>query len=101
MGDDAFFTALQTYLKKNGLTEVEADELRLAFEDVTGEDLNWFFNQWFFDKGQPSLNVEYDYDDETKEAIVTVEQTQDAKEMPAPLRQSGLLRLASCQLLRP
>jgi aminopeptidase N len=82
VGDDAFFTALQNYLKKNAFTEVEADELRLAFEDVTGEDLNWFFNQWFFDKGQPSLKLDYDYDEATKEAIVTVEQTQDAKKMP-------------------
>ncbi len=83
VGDDAFFSALQYYLKKNAFTDVEADELRLAFEDVTGEDLNWFFNQWFFDKGQPTLEVEYDYDDETKEVIVTVTQSQDTKEMPA------------------
>lgn len=82
VGDDAFFTALQNYLKKNAFTEVEADELRLAFEDVTGEDLNWFFNQWYFSQGQPELTVSYDYDDETKEVIVTVEQVQDPKKMP-------------------
>ncbi len=83
VGDEAFFIALQTYLKKNAFTDVEAAELRLAFEDVTGEDLNWFFNQWFFEQGQPTLNVEYDYDEATKELVVNVEQTQDAKEMPA------------------
>lgn len=82
VGDDAFFTALQNYLKKNAFTEVEADELRLAFEDVTGEDLNWFFDQWFFKQGQPELNVVYDYDEESKEVIVTVEQLQDPKLMP-------------------
>ncbi len=82
VGDDAFFTALQSYLKKNAFTEVEADELRLAFEDVTGEDLNWFFDQWFFKEGQPELKVAYDYDDEYKEVVVTVEQLQDPKQMP-------------------
>ncbi len=82
VGDEAFFTALHDYLTKNAFTAVEADELRMAFEDVTGEDLNWFFNQWFFNKGQPALNVEYDYDEDAKEAIVTVEQTQDVKQMP-------------------
>ncbi|MBI1224392.1 MAG: alanyl aminopeptidase [Bacteroidetes bacterium] len=82
VGDDAFFTALHNYLTKNAFTAVEADQLRMAFEDVTGEDLNWFFNQWFFNKGQPTLKVEYDYDDDTKEVIVMVEQTQDAKKMP-------------------
>ncbi len=82
VGDDAFFTSLQNYLKKNAFTDVEADELRLAFEDVTGEDLNWFFNQWYFSQGQPELKVDYDYDDESKEAVVTVEQLQDPKQMP-------------------
>ncbi|MCC6725446.1 MAG: alanyl aminopeptidase [Saprospiraceae bacterium] len=82
VGDEAFFLALQNYLKKNAFTEVEADELRLAFEDVTGEDLNWFFDQWFFKQGQPELSVEYDYDDQTKEVIVNVTQLQDPKQMP-------------------
>lgn len=82
VGDEAFFTALGHYLKKNAFTDVEAHELRLAFEDVTGEDLNWFFNQWFFDKGQPDLKVEYDYDEDTKQVAVSVQQQQDPKEMP-------------------
>ncbi|MBI5915011.1 MAG: DUF3458 domain-containing protein [Bacteroidetes bacterium] len=82
VGDDAFFAALQNYLKKNAFTDVEAHELRLAFEDVTGEDLNWFFNQWFFSEGQPELNVEYDYDDALKQVTVTVSQEQAAAEMP-------------------
>ena len=82
VGDDAFFAALGKYLKDNAFTAVEAHELRLAFEDVTGEDLNWFFNQWFFNEGQPDLKVDYDYDEETKQVTVTVEQTQDPKNMP-------------------
>jgi aminopeptidase N len=82
VGDEAFFLALQNYLKKNAFTEVEADELRLAFEDLTGEDLNWFFDQWFFKEGQPELKVEYDYDEEYKEVVVSVEQVQDPKQMP-------------------
>ncbi len=83
VGDDAFFAALNKYLKDNALSDVEGHELRLAFEDVTGEDLNWFFNQWFFSQGHPELKVEYDYDPSTKEVIVSVEQTQSPENMPA------------------
>ncbi|MFQ5447741.1 MAG: M1 family aminopeptidase, partial [Saprospiraceae bacterium] len=83
VGDDAFFAALQKYLKDNALSDVEGQELRLAFEDVTGEDLNWFFSQWFYNEGQPELTVDYDYDSENKQVVVTVEQTQDPGEMPA------------------
>ena len=29
-----------------------------AFEDVTGEDLNWFFDQWVNRTGAPELSTE-------------------------------------------
>ena len=82
VGDDAFFAALNKYLKDNAFEDVEGHELRLAFEDVTGMDLNWFFNQWFYSQGHPELDVDYDYDEDTKEAIITVEQVQDPEQNP-------------------
>lgn len=82
IGDDAFFAGLHKYLKDNALSDVEADELRLAFEDVTGRDLNWFFDQWFFSEGHPELEVDYDYDEANKQLLVHVEQVQDPDEMP-------------------
>ncbi len=77
VGDAAFFAALKKYLKDNAYTAVEAHDLRLAFEDITGQDLNWFFNQWYFEAGHPQLTIDYDYDTTTLTASVTIEQTQD------------------------
>ncbi|MBK6929916.1 MAG: DUF3458 domain-containing protein [Saprospirales bacterium] len=77
VGDDAFFTALNRYLKKNEYTDVEAHELRLAFEDVSGQDLNWFFNQWFFNTGHPNLDISYDWDEASQKASVTIAQKQE------------------------
>lgn len=57
VGDDAFFESLKYYLHSNAFGTVEVHDLRLAFEEVTGMDLNWFFNQWFLDKGHPILKV--------------------------------------------
>jgi len=82
VGDDAFFTALNRYLKKNEYTDVEAHELRLVFEDVTGQDLNWFFNQWFFSAGHPSLDITYGWDETTKKASVTITQNQEGEGVP-------------------
>jgi aminopeptidase N len=79
VGDDAFFTALRTYLKRNEYSDVEAHELRLAFEDVTGQDLNWFFNQWFFASGHPSLDITYNWNDSASATEVTIEQQQVAE----------------------
>ncbi len=82
VGDEAFFTSLNKYLTDNAFTEVEADELRLAFEDVTGEDLNWFWDQWYFAAGHPELDVQYGYDEATGEATLTITQLQDPEAMP-------------------
>lgn len=80
VGDEAFFKSLQLYLSDNKFQAAEADHLRLAFEEVTGQDLHWFFNQWFFTKGHPELQFTKTYDAGRKELQVTVEQKQDFKE---------------------
>lgn len=88
VGDEAFFTSLKLYLDKNKFTSVEIHQLRLAFEEVTGEDLNWFFNQWFLAKGHPELGVfwtyydETEYPDEKDRLTITIEQKQDLETTP-------------------
>lgn len=82
VGDDAFFTALNHYLKKNEYTAVEADKLRMAFEDVTGQDLHWFFNQWYFSAGHPILDLTYGWDETAKKASVTITQSQSGDKVP-------------------
>lgn len=82
VGDAAFRAALKYYLTENAYSDVEAHELRLAFEEITGEDLNWFFNQWFFDKGHPELEIVHGYTDGTYS--LQVFQKQDA-EYNAPI----------------
>lgn len=83
IGDDAFFSGLKYYLTKNEYSDVEAHELRMAFEDVVGEDLNWFFNQWFFSEGHPILTVDNNIDPESKSVMFSVTQTQDPEKFPA------------------
>ncbi|MBV6654763.1 MAG: HEAT repeat domain-containing protein, partial [Mameliella sp.] len=83
VGDDAFFAALNLYLTDNAYSAVEAHNLRLAFEEVTGEDLNWFFNQWYFEQGHPELNISYDYNEATGQANIEVAQVQAPEMMPA------------------
>ncbi len=70
LGDEAFFAGLKKYLTDNQYKASEVHQLRLALEEVTGKDLNWFFNQWFFGSGHPKIQVSYDYN--TLERTVTV-----------------------------
>ncbi len=78
VGDEAFFTALKNYLSTHKFSSVEFTDLRLAFEQVTGEDLNWFFNQWFLRAGHPDLDISYLYNDSLKKQVVKIKQIQEA-----------------------
>ncbi|PWJ59205.1 aminopeptidase N [Dyadobacter jejuensis] len=77
VGDDAFFESLKLYLQNNALGTAEIGNLRMAFEKVTGEDLNWFFDQWFFRPGHPNLAVSQEYIPASKTLQLTVQQLQD------------------------
>jgi aminopeptidase N len=77
VGDSAFFKALNLYLTANKFKSAEAQQLRLAFEEVTGKDLNWFWNEWYYGSGHPKLNITYSYDNNAKQARVIVQQTTD------------------------
>ncbi len=81
VGDEAFWAALNLYLNDNAYEAVEAHDLRLAFEEITGEDLNWFWNQWYFDQGHPVLQLEYEYQDSMDRAGLTVSQVQNPEDM--------------------
>ena len=80
LGDDAFFEGLRLYLKRHAYKNVEIHDLRLALEEVSGRDLNWFFNQWFLRPGHPVLRLESNYDG--KDLTIVCEQNQDTSYFP-------------------
>ena len=82
VGDDAFFQSLKKYLLDNAYNTAEIHDLRLAFEETTGEDLNWFFDQWFLAGGHPVLDITQRYSDSTNLLSVFVAQKQNLDETP-------------------
>src|SRR5699024_10870227 len=80
VGDSAFFQGLKVYLDENRFGTAEMANLRMAMEKVTGEDLNWFFDQWFFASHHPKLKVDYKLDG--NDVTITVEQTQNLDDAP-------------------
>ncbi len=76
IGDEAFFEGLSLYLKRNSFKAAEFHQLRLAFEEITGEDLNWFFNQWYLSSGHPILEIQQVNQKEDQMVTLTVQQTQ-------------------------
>ena len=82
VGDEAFFASLNLYLTENKYKSAEVHQLRLAFEKVTGKDLNWFFNQWYFSNGHPKIQISYDYNTLEKKVTVNIYQTEGEFQFP-------------------
>ncbi|MBS1747167.1 MAG: M1 family metallopeptidase [Bacteroidetes bacterium] len=85
VGKDAFFASLHKYLTDNKFGNGEAQQLRLAFEAVTGQDLNWFWNEWYYGAGHPILDISYLYDDVAHTAKVIVQQQQTGQIFKMPV----------------
>lgn len=92
IGDKAFFEGLKRYLNLYAHKSAEMHQLRLIMEEVTGTDLNWFFNQWAFDNGHPVLEITYHFDSLKQLNFMVVKQQQDLNEFPLyqiPLQVKG------------
>ena len=76
LGDEAFFQGVTDYLKTHAYGNGEAHQLRLSFEKISGKDLSWFFNQWYFGYGNPTVKVEKHYDATKKLLTVKITQLQ-------------------------
>lgn len=74
LGDTLFYRSMNLYLTKNALQSAEATQWRLAVEEASGRDWNWFFSQWYYRGGHPLLDIKYNYDDAAQQLKVTVRQ---------------------------
>lgn len=59
IGDSLFFAALREYGNRHAYGNATSYDLEDAFEDVAGQDLDWFFKKWVFGIGYPKLRVNW------------------------------------------
>ena len=98
VGDEMFWKALNKYLNENQNKLVETSDLERAFEETTGQNLGWFFDQWVYKAGYPELRVRSLYEPRTRVLNLDVTQTQapDAT-TPAVFRLPVEIELATAQ----
>ncbi|MCC2546510.1 M1 family peptidase [Hymenobacter sp. BT175] len=85
LGSDAFFRGLKLFLTQNAYGTGEAQQLRLALEQASGQDLSWFFNQWYYGAGHPVVTIDYAWDEARREQQVTIRQTQPGPVFQLPI----------------
>jgi aminopeptidase N len=77
LGDEAFFAVLRHFLHRYAFDVVDTHDFVRSVKTVTGQNLDWFFDQWLFKPGHPVFDVRSEWDPARKVVRLTVAQVQD------------------------
>jgi aminopeptidase N len=78
LGDALYHETIRHYGEKYRHNVVETQDLMRVVKDVTGENLDWFFEQWAYLAGHPKFRVTKSWNAETGMLRLTVAQTQQS-----------------------
>jgi aminopeptidase N len=76
LGPERFWAAVHRYLTDHAYGTATTDDLRQAVLDATGENLDWFWDEWLYQAGYPELTVQATWDSTAGQVTVAVRQTQ-------------------------
>lgn len=79
LGTDVFWQGLREYYKRHQHGLASSQDLRIAMEHVSGQQLATFFEQWLYRSGVPKIAGSWHYNSATKEVVLEIHQTQDSK----------------------
>jgi aminopeptidase N len=86
LGDEAFWKGIRRYATENQFRSVETFDLRRTLERATGRDLERFFYDWVERPGNPDLEVATEYLPDSRQARLTIKQTQAGEPFEFPLK---------------
>jgi aminopeptidase N len=76
LGPERFWAAIHRYLTDHAYGTATTDDLRQAVLEATGENLDWFWDEWMYQAGYPELTVTATYDSGAARLTLHVLQTQ-------------------------
>ncbi len=83
LGDEIFFKTLSHFLHRYAFDAVDTSDFIRSVKTVTGQNLDWFFDQWLYKPGHPVFEIRSEWDAAKKVARLKVAQVQDfAKGVP-------------------
>jgi aminopeptidase N len=85
VGTDTFWTGLRAYYDRYRNGNASTRDFRAVMEDVSGQDLAGFFEQWTRRAGHPVIEGTWRHDAEAGACVVTLRQTQDAPPFRVPV----------------
>jgi aminopeptidase N len=77
VGDEPFFKTLSHFLHRYAFDAVDTADFIRSVKTVTGQNLDWFFDQWLYKPGHPVFEVKSEWDAAGKVVRLKVAQVQD------------------------
>jgi len=77
VGDEPFFKTLSHFLHRHAFDAVDTADFIRSVKTVTGQNIDWFFDQWLFKPGHPVFEVKSEWDPAAKLVRLKVAQVQD------------------------
>jgi aminopeptidase N len=85
IGDTNFRNGIRAYYAQYQNKNALSDDFRKVMEEVSGEDLSWFFEQWLRQPGHPIIEATWEYNTNAKAAIIDFSQTQNGHVFRFPI----------------
>jgi len=76
LGDSVFWRSIRKYYATYAGSIADTRDLQKIFEEISGKNLNQFFDQWLYTPGQPELDITWKYDVAGKFINVDIKQLQ-------------------------
>ena len=75
LGEDLFRRCVKTWLERHAYGVVVTEDLNAVIEELSGRSFDAFFDQWVYHAGHPELEIAYSWDEPTRMAKLSVNQT--------------------------
>ena len=76
LGPERFWASINRYLTRHAYGNATSDDLRRAVLYATGQNLEWFWDQWVYKAGYPQFTVRAQFDSTTGKLDLSLRQTQ-------------------------
>jgi aminopeptidase N len=74
--DSLFYNILREYGRRFAYGTATGDDFRKVVESMSGKDYRWFFDQWYYGEGYPTINLTWNQ--KSKVISINTEQTPSA-----------------------
>ena len=85
LGDEAFWRGIRAYYARHFNGTATTDDFMRAMEEVSGDDLQGFFDQWLRQGGNPALQGSWSYDAGAGVVNIELRQVQEGDPFVMPL----------------